>query len=48
MDVQLKDGARRPDLRRNGAISGMLSVDSVGGGVWYHSWHGKFISMEDS
>jgi len=36
------------DLRRNGAVNGMLSVDSADGAVWYHTWHGAFISMEDS
>ena len=36
------------DLQRNGAVSGMMSVSSVTGAVWYHTWHGAFIAMEDS
>ena len=36
------------DLQRNGAVIGMMSVRSVGGAVWYHTWHGAFIAMEDS
>ena len=26
------------DLQRNGTLSGMMSVKSVGGAVWYHTW----------
>ena len=36
------------DLQRNGAVSGMMSVNSYTGAVWYHGWHGAFNSMEDS
>lgn len=36
------------DLKRNGKVSGMLSVSSSSGAVWYHTWHGAFIAMEDS
>jgi hypothetical protein len=36
------------DLRRNGMVSGMMSVSSTDGAVWYHTWHGAFIAMEDS
>jgi hypothetical protein len=35
------------DLKRNGSLSGMLSVNSVTGAVWYHTWHGAFKAMED-
>jgi hypothetical protein len=35
------------DLQSNGAVSGMMSVSSVTGAVWYHSWHGTFIALED-
>jgi len=35
------------DLQRGGTVSGMLSVSSSTGVVWYHSWHGAFIAMED-
>jgi hypothetical protein len=36
------------DLKRNGVVSGMLSVSSSSGAVWYHTWHGAFIALEDS
>lgn len=36
------------DFGRNGAMSEMLSVNASSGAVWFHSWHGRFISMEDS
>jgi hypothetical protein len=32
----------------DGAINGMLSVNSTTGQVWYHSWHGRFIAREDA
>ena len=36
------------DLQRNGVVSGMMSVNSSTGAVWYHTWHGAFIAMEDN
>ncbi len=30
-----------------GNISGMLSVNGYTGDVWYHVWHGQFISIEE-
>jgi hypothetical protein len=36
------------DLQRNGAVTGMMSVSSVTGAVWYHTWHGAFNAMEDN
>ena len=36
------------DLKRNGEVSGMMSVNASSGAVWYHTWHGAFIAMEDS
>ena len=36
------------DLQRNGAVSGMMSVNSSTGAVWYHAWHGAFKALEDS
>ena len=36
------------DLRRGGTVSGMMSVSSIDGADWYHTWHGAFIAMEDS
>jgi len=32
---------------KDGQIYGMLSVNGYTGQVWYHSWHGKFISMQE-
>jgi hypothetical protein len=29
----------------DGEIEGMLSVHGGSGDVWYHSWHGDFVSM---
>jgi len=36
------------DLQRNGTVVGMMSVSSITGSVWYHTWHGAFIAMQDS
>jgi len=36
------------DLQRNGTVVGMMSVNAVTGAVWYHTWHGTFITMQDS
>jgi len=33
------------DFGENDGIVGMLSVNANSGEVWYHSWHGDFISM---
>ncbi|MER5599723.1 hypothetical protein [Streptomyces sp. NPDC002265] len=30
--------------RQSGKITGMLSVNSSTGQVWYHSWHGSYIA----
>ena len=35
------------DLQRGGTVSGMMSVNSFTGAVWYHAWHGAFKAMED-
>ena len=32
------------DYLKNGEIAGMLSVNGYTGQVWYHTWHGAFIS----
>jgi hypothetical protein len=32
---------------KEGEITGMLSVNGYSGEVWYHSWHGPFIAMEE-
>jgi len=33
---------------RDGALEGMLSVNSTTGDVWYHSWHGQFVDMTEA
>ncbi|MER5390243.1 hypothetical protein [Saccharopolyspora sp. NPDC002686] len=33
---------------RGDQIAGMLSVNARTGAVWYHSWHGQFIAMQDA
>ena len=35
------------DVTRDGKPIGMLSVNAYSGQVWYHSWHGTFITEED-
>ncbi len=32
---------------QGGEVTGMLSVNGYTGSVWYHSWHGPFIQMEE-
>jgi hypothetical protein len=34
-------------VSKEGDIVGMLSVNGFTGQVWYHSWHGVFIDMEE-
>lgn len=34
-------------VSKEGDIVGMLSVNGLTGQVWYHSWHGVFIDMEE-
>ena len=34
-------------VNKDGDIVGMLSVNGNTGQVWYHSWHGTFIGMEE-
>jgi hypothetical protein len=33
---------------KDGEITGMLSVNGYSGEVWYHSWHGPFVAMEEA
>ena len=33
-------------LTKDGAITGMLSVNGYTGQIWYHTWHGDFIRMK--
>ena len=30
-----------------GKVTGMLSVNASTGAVWFHWWHGRFVSMEE-
>ena len=30
---------------RGGKVTGMLSVNAATGAVWFHWWHGRFVSM---
>lgn len=32
---------------RNGKVTGMLSVNASTGAVWFHWWHGRFVSMSE-
>ncbi len=32
---------------RGGQVVGMLSVHARTGQVWYHTWHGRFLRMQD-
>ncbi|HEX2916356.1 MAG TPA: hypothetical protein VH186_36680 [Chloroflexia bacterium] len=35
------------EVELNGKTSGMLSVNGYSGQVWYHTWHGQFLQMQD-
>jgi len=35
------------DYAVNGQVAGMLSVNGFSGDVWFHNWHGKFISEKE-
>ena len=32
---------------KDGKVSGMLSVNGYSGQVWYHTWHGAFVTMSE-
>lgn len=32
---------------RDGRVAGMLSVNATSGAVWFHWWHGRFVSMSE-
>ena len=36
------------DTAAGGKMVGMLSVNATTGAVWYHTWHGAFVGMEDA
>ncbi len=35
-------------ITKDGAVTGMLSVNGYSGQVWYHTWHGAFIGMKET
>jgi hypothetical protein len=35
-------------ITKDGQITGMLSVNAYTGQVWYHTWHGAFISSSEA
>jgi hypothetical protein len=35
------------DFLKDGKVSGMLSVNGHTGQIWYHTWHGDFISENE-
>jgi hypothetical protein len=35
------------DFLKDGKTAGMLSVNGYSGQVWYHTWHGNFISEQE-
>lgn len=35
------------DFEKGGKLVGMLSVNGYTGAVWYHSWHGSFVQVQD-
>ena len=32
---------------RDSEVAGMLSVNGYSGEVWYHSWHGPFVALQE-
>jgi hypothetical protein len=35
------------DVKKDGRLTGMLSVNGTTGQVWYHTWHGSFVQEKD-
>ena len=35
-------------ITRDGTVTGMLSVNAYTGQVWYHTWHGTFVSSTEA
>jgi hypothetical protein len=35
-------------ITRDGTVTGMLSVNGYTGQVWYHTWHGTFVSSTEA
>jgi len=34
-------------IERDGEVTGILSVNGYSGEVWYHSWHGPFVTQQE-
>jgi hypothetical protein len=32
---------------RDGKITGMMSINTTTGAVWYHTWHGQYLAMSE-
>ena len=47
MSVDAYPGYFTIDTAKAGKVVGMLSVNATTGAVWYHTWHGTFVAMED-
>ena len=43
-DAQAYPGYFTLDTTRSGSTAGMVSVNASTGGVWYRSWHGRFLN----
>ncbi len=35
-------------ITKDGQVTGMLSVNAYTGAVWYHTWHGAFVSSTEA
>ena len=35
------------DVKKDGMVLGMVSVNAFTGQVWYHTWHGGYIGMQE-
>ena len=35
-------------ITKNGQVTGMLSVNGYSGAVWYHTWHGPFVTSTEA
>jgi hypothetical protein len=35
------------DTLRDGKTTGMMSVNTATGAVWYHTWHGQYLAMSE-
>lgn len=48
LSVDAYPGYYTIDTEAGGKVVGMLSVNATSGAVWYHTWHGTFVAMEDA